>query len=593
MKIAKEHHIKFFEWQIQVLEEEWARYAKTSMSILIKENRLFVGRIWGIQQVQGNVILRFKAGAVPRMKQPYLLCLVGPDAPHHPSEWTFSYLKFRNSIEPRLSSKNTEVRTLNYFRSEEEEWSYIIVSGFDLSLLTEIKGKFLDKKHHPLVIIAETDPPIDYLLNLKEYVEINHLNKILNLNVDLKEEDWHPQVIDNKFDVKERVLEIISKQDCITIQGPPGTGKSYLAAELCDYFIRKGKSVCVTALTNKALMEIADKDGLSQAINEGIVFKTNLTSDESKKLPKLKSAERFSPINGELLLSTYYKLSQKQKEIVNGTKRFDLLIIEEASQAFLATIAMFSSIAKKILIIGDHKQLTPVVIKKEDAKKIDNNIEGIINGLQTISLNTYEYSYRLVNTRRLTSEASKLTGLYYDNSLVSISNIEGNTKFNSEFFNLFHFNGGISIAKLPSSMTRVTEKDLVEFICNMAIDIMKGNKDFEVALLTPYINIESKIYERFSKLFSDYSRITINTIHKIQGLTSDVSILFLPLRNPNFDLDANLFNVATSRAKRGTLIITYKHIELISGASFETINFVHNCKDVTPQLIEHLGKSTS
>jgi superfamily I DNA and/or RNA helicase len=335
-------------------------------------------------------------------------------------------------------------------------------------------------------------------------------------------------------------------------------------------------------------MEIADKDGLAQAINEGVVFKTNLTSDESKKLPRLKSVEIFTPVNGELLLSTYYKLSQKQKEIANDTKRFDFLIIEEASQAYLATIAMFSCIANKVLIIGDHKQLTPVVIKKEEAKKIDNNIDGIINGLQTVSLNEYKYSYRLINTRRLTSDAAKLTGLYYNSSLLSISKIEGVTKFNSKFFDLFHSNGGISIAKLPSSMTGFTEKDLVEFMCTMAIDILKGNKEFEMALLTPYINIESKLYERFSKVFSDYSRITINTIHKIQGLTSDVSILFLPLSNPNFDLDANLFNVATSRAKRGTLIITYKHVELITGASSQTLSFIHHCKDVTRHFIEHL-----
>src|SRR5207244_1212698 len=105
---------------------------------------------------------------------------------------------------------------------------------------------------------------------------------------------------------------------------------------------------------------------------------------------------------------------------------------------------------------------------KEDAKKIHNCIDGIINGLQTFAFNNNSISHRLINTRRLTSDASKLTGVYYDNSLKSISDIEGNTNFISKYFNLFHHNGGISLVKLPSSMSGFTEQDLVIFICIMA-----------------------------------------------------------------------------------------------------------------------------
>ena len=73
MSITRDRHIEFYNWQIEEFEEEWERYARSPVRILIQEKRLFVGRIWGIQESQGNVILRFKAGSVPRMKQPYLL----------------------------------------------------------------------------------------------------------------------------------------------------------------------------------------------------------------------------------------------------------------------------------------------------------------------------------------------------------------------------------------------------------------------------------------------------------------------------------------------------------------------------------------
>lgn len=583
MQIPNQKHIEFYEWQINVIEEEWERYANTSMKLLIQEKRLFVGRIWGLQETHGNVVLRFKAGLVPRMKQPYILCMVGAAAPGNSSDWDFTYLQFRVSDNPRLSGLNTEIKTINYLKSDDAKWSYVLVNGFEQKLLNQIKDNYLSNGNHPLVVVAESDPPIDYLINLKDFVLKNPSDGILNLNVTVNDNEWSPNSLDNSKSITTTVIDLLDSQKIILVQGPPGTGKSHLAAEICEQYLSKGLSICVTALTNKALMEIADKDGLNTPLDQGKVSKTNLSSDEFKLIPKLKPVDDLAPIQGELLLSTYYKLSQKQAELAAGKKRFDLLIIEEASQAYLATIAMFNSIAKKLLIIGDHKQLTPVVKQKEQSYKIHPEIDGVINGLETFAFNNNNISNRLTFTRRLTSEAANLTAVYYQNTLKSISDDEGKTKFPSRYFELFHPNGGISIAKLPASMRGFTEKDVIRFICEIGHEILSCNGKIEIALLSPYIKVESSLYEQYSRLSSDYSRITINTIHKIQGLTTDVTILYLPLSNPSFDLDANLFNVATSRAKKGTLIITYNQIELLTGASPETMSFIHKCQDVSTQ----------
>jgi hypothetical protein len=581
MQISNQKHIEFYEWQINVIEEEWERYANTSMKLLIHEKRLFVGRIWGVQETHGNVVLRFKAGLVPRMKQPYILCMVGAGAPANSTDWNFTYLQFRISDNPRLSGLNTEIKTINYLKSDDVKWSYVLVNGFEEKLLRQIKDNYLNKGNHPLVVVAESDPPIDYLIKLKEFVFNNPSDGILNLDVRVNEQGWSPNSLDNSKTVTAKVIDLLACHSTILIQGPPGTGKSHLAAEICEHYLSKGFSICVTALTNKALMEIADKDGLKLPLVRAKVSKTNLSSDEFKLIPKLKPVDDLAPIQGELLLSSYYKLSQKQAELAAGKKRFDLLIIEEASQAYLATIAMFSSIAKKLLIIGDHKQLTPVVKQIEQAYKIHPEINGIISGLETFAFNNSNISNRLTYTRRLTSKAANLTAVYYQNALKSISDDEGKTKFTSRYFEMFHSNGGISIAKLPASMQGFSEKDVIRFICKIGHEILGCNSKIEIALLSPYIKVESILYEHYSRLSSDYSRITLNTIHKIQGLTADVTILYLPLSNPSFDLDANLFNVATSRAKKGTLIVTYKQIELITGASPETMTFIHKCQDVS------------
>jgi hypothetical protein len=585
MNIPQEKHIAFYNQQIRAEEDKWREYADSAMNILIQGKRLFIGRIWGVQESHGNVVLRFNEGEVPRMKQPYFLGLVGAEAPENPLTWKFSYKTFRESMPPDpryYSGVRADITTLTYWKTEEGK-SYILVSGLDLEVLSAIKKKYLDKKIHPLIVVAETDPPIEYLRRLKDFVLKNENDAILNLELNVAEENWKPVNLNNKKSVTHNVIEFIEKQKTTIIQGPPGTGKSYLAAELCDYYLKQGKSICVTALTNKALIEIASKDGLINSLSIGKVYKTNLTGDELKDIPKLKKVETFTPKYGDLLLSTYYQLAQKQSEIIEGSKRFDLLIIEEASQAFLATIAMFSSIAEKVLIIGDHKQLTPVIKKIEEAKQIFSKIECVINGLQTFAFNNNEISYRLTKTRRLTSDAASLTGLYYNKSLESISDKEDNTHFSSRYRTLFHENGGITIAKLSSARIGFTEKNVFNFICTISREIFANNPKIEIALLTPYEYVESELYAQYSKLSNDYKSITINTVHKIQGLTTDLTILYLPLTNAAFELNENLFNVATSRATRGTLIITYEHIDLTNSVSIETKQFVARCKNVSQE----------
>ncbi|MGL2993493.1 AAA domain-containing protein [Flavobacterium sp. TSSA_36] len=583
MKITQEKHSAFYDHQIKAQEDEWRKYADTAMNILIQEKKVFIGRIWGVQENQGNVILRFREREVPRMKQPYFLGLVGAEASSNPMEWNFSYKTFRESLQPRyFNGIKADIYTVTYWKTE-DNWSYVIVSGFELGLLNILKENYLIKKIHPLIVVAETDPPVEYLIKLKEYVQKQNDDAILNLELDVAEEIWQPTNLDNANNITAQVIKLVNKQRTTLIQGPPGTGKSYLAAEVCDYYLKEGKSICITALTNKALMEIALKKGLNNALNQGKVYKTNMTAEEHKVLPILKTVETFSPNRGELLLSTYYKLAQKQAEIIENSKRFDVMIIEEASQAFLATISMFSSIASKVIIIGDHKQLTPIALKMEEAKTIFPKIEGIVNGLQTVAFNNSDLSYRLTKTRRLTTDAARLTGFYYDNNLKSIAESENKTNLDSTLKSLFHHNGGVSIAKLSPSRTGFTEDDVFKFICKLSRDLLNNNPTIEIALLTPYKDVESSLYSHYSKTSNDYKKITISTVHKIQGLTSDVTIIYLPLNLPAFDLNQNLFNVATSRATKGTLIITYEHIDLVSNITVETKQFIKNCKDVSDE----------
>ena len=56
------------------------------------------------------------------------------------------------------------------------------------------------------------------------------------------------------------------------------------------------------------------------------------------------------------------------------------------------------------------------------------------------------------------------------------------------------------------------------------------------------------------------NKVIIETIARVQGLTSDITILFIPNTSLNRSLESRLFNVATSRAKSHTIIIADKNI---------------------------------
>ena len=142
------------------------------------------------------------------------------------------------------------------------------------------------------------------------------------------------------------------------------------------------------------------------------------------------------------------------------------------------------------------------------------------------------------------------------------------------------------MAKLSSTRIGFAERNIFEFICKVSREIFANNPKMEIALLTPYVSVESELYAQYSKLSNDYKFITINTVHKIQGLTADLTILYLPLTPAAFDLNDNLFNVATSRATRGTLIVTYEHIDLASSVSVETKQFIKKCKNVSKDFTE-------
>lgn len=76
-----------------------------------------------------------------------------------------------------------------------------------------------------------------------------------------------------------------------------------------------------------------------------------------------------------------------------------------------------------------------------------------------------------------------------------------------------------------------------------------------LAIMTPFRETVKELQKCYSTSDVELD-LTIETIDRIQGMTVDYSILYIPGRNPGFALEERRFNVATSRSRSTTLIIS-------------------------------------
>jgi len=582
--IPREQHIAFYNLEIQTQLDDWRVYNRKRMNLLIKDKELFIGRCWEVFEESNSIVIRFKSKETPRLNWPYFFGIVGEDAIGSPNDWTFTFQEFIYSPDKNYYTRQgSDGEAINYYKSE-FEYIYIEVSFDDTSFFDLLKTNYLSKGIQPLIVVAKMYPPINYLTNLKDFVS-NSESEFLSLSSD--EKSWTPIDIDNDSVDVNYFIDLINSNETLLVQGPPGTGKSYQAAAICDYFIKQNKAVAVCALTNKALIEIASQPELISSLNEGLVFKTNLRKDEQKFNPRIKSLSDLLPAQGNLLLTTYYCLSDFYKKVLKETKRFDLLIIEEASQAFLATFAMFKELANHVLIIGDQKQLPPIITaNKELLLKINPKIHKVQLGFETIidKLNS-NATFRLTKTRRLTSDSSDLTGLFYNNSLLSSSPLNGKIVHSSEITSIFHPNGSVTIASLGIvGEKHLNQTGIFERINKILKEIQTQASETKVAILVPSVYLEKLMTQNVAGEGLLNSQITISTIHRIQGITTDYTIFYMPLTDPSIELEPKLFNVATSRAKRGTLIIT-KGTLLMNTMDAKVHLFLSRCQDVTTSFI--------
>jgi len=551
MIINNNKHINLIQDELTYQTNEFEKLLRKQAAKMFVDGQLYLCRYQGFDEARGNLIVKFDHKiCLPPRKNEHFQCFVSEIQDDNVKNWGgLTYKNLRSQVATQFESKTV-------FFTYEKDHSIVGLSGVKI----EDVGKF---QKDALVFLAPTDPPLNYLLNLLNFLKETSANSNDILNLDIQEPKWNPEPLIVDHNIITNIQTDLIQNEIIIIQGPPGTGKTYLMAQLCSAFLKTNYRILVTALTNRALVELAEKEHLKTGLEEGKIFKSALTADESKnkKIKGIKAFKSLSQQKPQMLLTTYYIMSQiATKAMIDD--HFDYIIIEEASQAFLSTIALARKLGKKCIIIGDIKQLEPI-FHKEYAPEDVNNYHWMVCGLKAISYylpNTKQYI--LTDSYRLTQNSVDATNSFYSGKLKSKSSAELPLNFSNfplldeSFQNI----GGTSMRKFQLPDGRIPSAECSQFIIALVNQLKQFDSKTEIAVLA--FNRDSVRFlqkEIYSKC-ADTDNVLVETIDRIQGLTTDFTIFFIPTESIPFALQANRFNVASSRAKLSTIIITDENI---------------------------------
>lgn len=560
MIYSRKEHYLFLEEELRAQTDQFKQKLDTSASYLLNvREELFISQFVKIEN--GEMILKFSTSRGLPRKGEYLYCFTTPNHLHLFKEWgqiTYGDL---------LKSKGFATELVCIWQASLKDDSKHCLVGFrgvDIEFAEHVDGHI-----GAFLILGPNIPPTQYISNLQYVIKNNtqeRIEKLIEGNVELKKVE--PTSLDGNTNISDFIITQLNLTDDVILQGPPGTGKTYQIATICKKLCERGASVLVTALTNRALMEVAGKEELRNLLEDGKIHKTKVSVDEAKELPQLDYVKTLSSEPGQIMLSTFYITSGEAKN-GSGMPSFDYVIMDEASQALLGMCAVVKLLGRKCLFVGDTNQLAPVIAINED-RIARRNYHFYANGLSSLKGLATIPSYRLSYTYRLTPRATIFTGLFYNGTLSSRSGSKTPFRYDDivdSVAKFFHPQGGPTLLK--TDMPLGDKKPVAALLLTtLLVSALLGRKEkLHISVLTFYIETTKALQRAIYQTLGSHNNLLIDTVSRIQGLTTDVAIYVVPNTSYYRLLDRRLFNVATSRSRRHTIIVTdtdiINHLDMI------------------------------
>lgn len=553
---------KFLNMELTAVTEDFdKKFSAPALHLLDESEELFIGQF--LKFDNGEMIVKFRGSRAFPRKGEYVQAMYLPKNLQDYRQW--NNLTYEDLFKNRL--KGSEAVCIWQSKSSEDGFVLLGFRGIELEF-----AEFLSKAPGAIIMMGPHRPPIDYLANLYKLSQDEYSQRVSDiLDYPYSPCNTNPILIKNDSP-KEFIHRQIESSTITILQGPPGTGKTQLIAELCAKLCSEGKSVLVTALTNRALIEVATKSALSVLLSNGKVYKSNLTIDEQHEAPRLIPLKQIIPMKGCVAMGTYYIVSGFAAELA-GEEAFDVVIMDEASQALTPMFAASFKIGKTNLWVGDTAQLGPVIALNED-RVASNGFEYLVDGLTTMVTRRCLPVYQLTKTYRLTQRNADYTGIFYNKSLLSAK--ETQHRLFSSLEKVINTNGGPTLLLTDMDVADATPKFAMDLATYIVYAILEESLSTEIAVLSCFRKTARALQKAVALRLGLGNKVLTDTIARVQGLTTDITIFLIPNTSLIRSLEPRLFNVATSRATDHTIIIADKNILNFAHMNHKVRSFLEN-----------------
>lgn len=385
------------------------------------------------------------------------------------------------------------------------------------------------------------------------------------------------------------------------IQGPPGTGKTVTTATIVYNMIRLNKSkILVCAPSNIAVDHLTEKISacgidvvricarsreLVSSSVEHLTLHQQLKELSGPKFRRLQDLQTKREQSGELDKAEEEQLTklitEAELHIINKVSvicctcagafdrrlrliTFKRILIDEATQATEPECLLpIMKGAQQLILVGDHKQLGPVVMCKKAA------LAGYDRSLFERLVSLGNRPYRLNVQYRMHPVISDFpSNTFYEGSLQNGISISERVYSGLEFLwpvpdkPIFFYNS-IGLEEISASGTSYLNRSEAYNVERIVTSFLRfGLKSSQLGIITPYEGqrafITTFLQQGSSLSPLHYADIEISSVDSFQGREKDFIILSCVRSNENLGVgflsDPRRLNVALTRAKYGLVI---------------------------------------
>ncbi|WBW74715.1 DNA polymerase alpha-associated DNA helicase A [Schizosaccharomyces osmophilus] len=411
---------------------------------------------------------------------------------------------------------------------------------------------------------------------------------------------------------KEAVRFSLGVQELALIHGPPGTGKTHTLVEIIRQLVKKGKRVLVSGASNLSVDNIVDRisqygipmvrlghparllpsvlnhslDFLSRSGNCGEVI-NGISEDidiELNKIRKTKSGKERREIYKHVReLRKDYRRYESQNvseclrtsDIVFCTlhgagsrqlrnEKFDVVIIDEASQALEPQCWIALLGAKKAILAGDHMQLSPNLQTKNPYFSMFERLLKIQGDKVKRFLNIQYRMHELIN--RFPSNT------FYEGKLIPAPAVAKRLLMDLPYVEETELTDApIYFYDTDGNYQEDGDKDMgttlyqdsksnkweAQIVCHHVSELLSaGLKEEDMAIVTPY-NAQVALIRSMLKLRG--IEVEMGSVDRVQGREKEAIIFSLvrsnDFREVGFLAEKKRLNVAITRPKRQLCVV--------------------------------------